>query len=146
MHYTSIKVFCKITNLHVVRVTTDFHLEHFVETIARFCHEIKRLLVLHQDVHRCRPLAHPLGRWCQGCARGVLAARSEIMRSPRRNANQIPIFLFFFYVTRNKYMQFFPTRSPFMNALDLFTFHPARFILILSIFIKNFTYWATESR
>lgn len=71
----------------------------YVRIIVRFCREIKRLLVLHQDVHRCRPLAHPLGRWCQGYARGVLAARSEIMRSSGRNANQIPIFF-----TRHKYI------------------------------------------
>lgn len=91
------KVSCKIIiiNLHAQFVATDFHFKYFVETVARFCREIKRLLVLHQDVHRCRPLVHPLGRWCQGCARGVLAARSEIMRSSGRNANQIPIFLFF---------------------------------------------------
>jgi len=62
--------------------------------ILRFCRKIKRLLVLHRDVHRCRPLAHPLGRWCQGCgARGALAARLEIMQPPGRNANQIPTFL-----------------------------------------------------
>lgn len=82
-----------------------------------FCREIKRLLVLHQDVHWCRPLAHPLGRWCQGYARGVLAARSEIMRSPGRNANQIPIFLsFFFNVTANKYTLLSNALNPFTDG------------------------------
>lgn len=89
----------------------------YVCTIVCFCREINRLVVLHQDVHRCRPLAHPLGRWCQGCARGVLAARSEIMRSSGRNANQIPIF----FTRQNKYIYFFPRANRSRtNGFDLF--------------------------
>lgn len=91
--------------------------------IVCFCREIKRLLVLHQDVHRCRPLAHPLDRWCQGCSRGVLAARSEIMRSSERNANQIPIF----FTRQNKYILIsnaqFIHRQMYMISI-FFTFRP----------------------
>lgn len=97
-------------------------------TIVCFCREINRLVVLHQDVHRCRPLAHPLGRWCQGCARGVLAAWSEIMRSSGRNANQIPIF----FTRQNKYI-LLSTRNLFTDRWfrSFLPFAPYIFILVI---------------
>lgn len=114
-----------ITNVHAIRwPETSTSWQHFVETVLCFCREIKRLLVLHQDVHRCRPLVHPLGWWCQGCARGVLATRSEIMRSPGRNANQIPIFPFFFYMCDREYKCILLSNAQSIHGWTLSIFLP----------------------
>ncbi|EFN69661.1 hypothetical protein EAG_11998 [Camponotus floridanus] len=73
-------------------------------TIVCFCREINRLVILHQDVHRCRPLAHPLGRWCQGCARDKISdfLKLELVKLVGKPVQTDHLLYYFIFVASNE--------------------------------------------